>query len=332
MRNLVLGIAIIVLLTANTAAPAPQRMGNLIGWISWAPGPTILFEADNIYSVRGDGTGLRTLPRLEHPVWSPGGTQIAGDVGDPPGSIFIMNADGSDSHRIRAGGMFPAWSPSGDRIAATTRYRILVMNADGRSVRKVAALRFGQDSRRELDWSPDGSRVVFSHCLWSVPDGDFCAGRRAGVYTVSAARQLGKKRRVLNGTDCPDWAPAGRIAVGSRGGAIRTVAPNGSRLRVAIARPLNCSSWSPDGLLVAAETYRGLVLAKADGTARWRLHKLPPGNAEIEGPPAPVWSPDGKWIAVARLVQNSAEKISSRIYVINVRDGRARLIVRTPYR
>jgi Tol biopolymer transport system component len=332
MRALLLSVAVLVLITANTAAPAPQPMGNTIGWISWAPGPTILFEAYNIYSVRGDGTGLRKLPPLGHPVWAPGGTQIAGDVGDPPGSIFVMNADGSGSHRVRAGGMYPVWSPSGDRIAATTWYRILVMNADGRSLRKVAALPFGQDPRRELDWSPDGSRVVFSQCLRSVPDGDFCEGRRAGVFTVSADRQLGPKRRVLSGTDCPDWAPAGRIVVGSHGGAIRTVAPNGSRFRVAIARPFNCGSWSPDGRLVAAETYSGLVLAKADGSARWRLHKLPPGDADIEGPPAPVWSPDGKWIAVARLVQNSAYKISSRIYVINVRDGRARLILRTPYR
>jgi Tol biopolymer transport system component len=331
MRVVVLSVTILVLITANPAAPAPHRMGNIIGWISWAPGPTILFEADNLYSVRGDGTGLRMLPLLLHPVWAPGGTRIAGDVGDPPGSIFVMNADGTGFHRVRVGGMYPMWSPSGDRIAATTGYRILVMNADGRSVRKVAALRFGQDPRRELDWSPDGSRVVFSQCLRSVPDGDFCQGRRAGIFTVSADRQLGPKRKVLSGTDCPDWAPASRIAVGSRG-AIRTVEPNGSRPRVAIAQPFNWGSWSPDGRLVAAETYSGLVLAKADGSARWRLHKLPPGDVEIEGPPAPVWSPDGKWIAVSRMVQNSAEKISSRLYVIRVSDGRARLIVRTPYR
>jgi len=263
----------------------------------------------------------------------PNGTQIAADMGDFPGSIVVMNADGSGAHRLRTGGMYPVWSPSGNRIALTTTRRILVMNADGSAVRTIAALRWGQDFWRELDWSPDGSQVVFSQCLRYVPEGDLCSGdRREGTFTASANRTLGPKRMVATAAGCPDWAPGPRIAVAGRL-AVHTVEPDGSRAHVAIPRPRACGAWSPDGRLLAAETEGGLILAKADSSARWRVRRLPPPPFNLASPvaPAPAWSPDGKWIAVACTVGNPERGTSSRIYVIRVRDGRTRLIVRTPF-
>jgi Tol biopolymer transport system component len=328
---LVLGLALGA--TGPGAARPDVKVNGDIDWISWAPGSTILFDAfSGSYSVRPDGSGLRRIDG-QHPVWAPDASRIAVDVGDFPGSIVVMNGDGSGAHRIRKGGMYPVWSPSGDRIAATTTRRILTMNADGTAVRKVAALRWGQDFWRELDWSPDGSRVVFSRCLRFVPEGDLCSGdRREGTFTASADRTLGPTRKIATAAGCPDWAPGRRMAVAGRR-AVSIVAPDGSRAHVAVSRPRGCGAWSPDGRLVAVETSGALILAKADGSERWRLHKLPPPPFNLSSPvaPAPAWSPDGKWIAVACTVGNPTRGTSSRIYVIRVRDGRARVIVRTPF-
>jgi Tol biopolymer transport system component len=333
MRALIPLIMLAALTTATPAVPAPQRVQGDIAWITWAPGSTILFDAgDGAYSVRPDGSGLRRLAG-QHPVWAPDGDRIAVDVGDFPGSIAVMNADGSGAHRVRKGGMYPVWSPSGDRIAATTTRRILVMNRDGTAVRTIAALRWGQDFWRELDWSPDGSRVVFSQCIRYVREGDLCSGdRREGTFTASANRALGPKRKVATHAGCPDWAPGRRIAVAG-GRAVRTLWPDGSRTRVAVPRSRSCGAWSPDGRLVAVETEGALILARADGSARWRVRNLPPPPVNLASPvaPAPAWSPDGKWIAVACTVGNPKRGTSSRIYVIRVRDGRARVIVRTPF-
>lgn len=332
MRALIPLVMLAALATADGAAPTPQHVYGDIDWISWGPGPSILFDANGPYSVRPDGSGLHRLPPGAHAVWAPNGTRIAADVGDYPGSIVVMNGDGSGAHRARTPGMYPVWSPSGNRIAFTTGHRILVMNADGSGVRKIATLRWGQDPFRELDWSPAGSRVVFSQCLRFIREGDLCEGRRAGIFTASAEEALGPTRKVATGADCPDWAPSRRIAAGSLG-LIRTLEPDGSRPRVAIPRPEACGAWSPNGRLLAGATDGALVLAKADGSGRWRLRKLPPPPVDLASPvaPAPAWSADGKWIAVARTVGNPDRGTSSRIYVIRVRDGRARVIVRTPF-
>jgi Tol biopolymer transport system component len=85
-----------------------------------------------------------------NPSWSPDGSQVAfvsyrdyreaGPTrsGGPSGAIYVMNADGSNQHRLTHDGGdngAPAWSPDGKKIAFQRfrgrGYHIWVMNADG---------------------------------------------------------------------------------------------------------------------------------------------------------------------------------------------------------
>jgi Tol biopolymer transport system component len=140
----------------------------------WSPdGRTIYFGR---YLVRTDGSGARRLPYIPlTAVWSPDGRRIAFSLGLPVGSapvgrnheIYVMNADGSGSHRLthnRAYDGQPAWSPDGRKIAfLSTRTiggnsEIYVMNADGSGKRNLTR-HPAKDGRPS--WSPDGRRIAF---------------------------------------------------------------------------------------------------------------------------------------------------------------------------
>jgi Tol biopolymer transport system component len=132
---------------------------------------------DDIAVIRADGAGYRNLTRTPDanewgPVWSPNGRRIAysSDEGGVP-RIYVMDADGSDAHRLSDGwGEYPTWSPDGTRIAfavsmgGTTPfgdpdYDVFVMDADGTD---AINLTNSPDSNEGYPtWSPDGGWIAF---------------------------------------------------------------------------------------------------------------------------------------------------------------------------
>jgi len=84
-------------------------------WPSWSPdGSKIAFTSDRsgnrgIWVMNADGTSPTLLVENNSTTatWSPDGSWIAFDRG---GSLYIMNADGSNVQRVRSG-MFPFWGP-----------------------------------------------------------------------------------------------------------------------------------------------------------------------------------------------------------------------------
>jgi Tol biopolymer transport system component len=239
-------------------------------------------------------------------------------------SIYLMNAEGSDLRRVRAGvdrgsHLAPgAWSPDGKLIAFTdhrgyNQGEIQFMNSDGSGVQNLPA-------RGSFPtWSPDGGRLAFNRecdaqfggpCEQSDGTTKDC-GPECGIGVVS--RDGTGVRRLGNGIS-PDWGPDGRI-VFSDGTCnarpnsnypglqcpfpIWVMNPDGSgRIRLPVDEAIS-PTWSHDGRRIAYYTETGVFIANSDGTG---IVKVAP-----EGYVEPSWSPDGLWLALTRYVYESEE-------------------------
>lgn len=153
-------------------------------WVpAWAPDASrIAFASNrddggsaNLYVVDADGSNLERLTKHSAfdytPDWSPDGTRIAFMSNrDGPPEVYVMNADGTDVHRITrlekgpSALCCPDWSPDGERIAfqatpgdsinpAGPSFHIYTMNADGSELRSLGP---GGLPR----WSPDGQWIA----------------------------------------------------------------------------------------------------------------------------------------------------------------------------
>src|SRR5262249_675586 len=145
--------------------PAWSPDGTKIAWIhvedADADENTI---GSQVWIMNADGSNAHALTtdapiKDQLPGWSPDGTKIAYESGDPGlGGIWVMNADGSDPQQLSGcattdpspcaagtdGG--PAWSPDGQQIAFLhfpngdgTDRPIMIMNADGSNAHRLFA-------------------------------------------------------------------------------------------------------------------------------------------------------------------------------------------------
>lgn len=233
--------------------------------LAWSrDGTRLLFVArdDGIWAMDADGTNLVRVAAGRSPAWSPNGRRVAFTKYHGSSYIWVVNADGSNAHRLVKAPVSYAWEVDwnpviADRVAFSTGSyvsSIYVMNTNGSTARKLAPdLR---DSVVEPAWSPNGRRIAFSS-NWSMA--------KAEIYTVDAAGGAPvrlTKNRVFDGS--PSWSPDGRsIAF------VRSTGKGGT-----------CANCPPTRL-GPAEIY----LINADGTGLTRLTH----NGVGEGSPA--WQP-----------------------------------------
>jgi Tol biopolymer transport system component len=117
---------------------------------------------------------------LEHPAWSPDGSQIAfvgyHELGGS-WSIEVVNADGTERHVIRDPGRLRviglAWSPDGSQLAFSGEEwdqsqgrsieGVFVIDMDGSEPRQLTNIEGVQTVHDccSVAWSPDGSRIAF---------------------------------------------------------------------------------------------------------------------------------------------------------------------------
>jgi Tol biopolymer transport system component len=131
---------------------------------AWSPdGTVIAFNQGNALKVvRPDGTGERTLARNAAGSirWSPDGTKLAfaGVCCGPEQGVFVVNADGSDLHRVGTHDSRPSWSSDGARLVfdgpgapAGFYRRLFVVDADGTNLTAITTPAATSDG---ASWGP----------------------------------------------------------------------------------------------------------------------------------------------------------------------------------
>lgn len=210
-------------------------------------------------------------PVYDHsPVWSPDGTKIAFISNrDYLFTLYVMNADGSNSRRVGdlSEPSEPAWSPDGNKIAFSLGRRvtvgmdkptanIFVVNVDGSGLTQLT-----HDAGLNINpaWSPDGKQIAFTSNRASD------SKSRIWVMNADGSNQREIPNNNINtSSHYPnisfDWSPDGTKILfthyrACRDGlevAIYVMNVDGSNPRLLTDDPNSCGvysspRWSPDG-------------------------------------------------------------------------------------
>ncbi len=233
-----------------------------------------------------------------------------------------LEVDGADL----TGGLSPAWSPTGDRIAFLRGEGLWVRRLSNGEERRLADVAifspFTQAHVTTPSWSPDGREIAF------VGPG----------LKMSVARADGSGvRKLTSGLDrqvSPAWSPDGdRIAfISDRGDSfdVWSIRPDGTGTQRLTDHPEDetLPTWSPDGNRIAFIRETGREYGEA---LLWVMGRH--GGAEsIIGDDAhafsrPVWSPDGTRLVFA----SGRECLRWGLYVIDFKKA-AQMRITNPCR
>lgn len=254
----------------------------------WSPdGHWIAFTSsrkdnkNNLYLLRLNGGEAEPLTDLKGSVsnfeWSPDGRSIAYTMTDPKTEEEEKNDKGKNDFR---------WVEENVKMA-----RLFVIpvakNSDGkRESRKLTAENFNVS---DFDWSPDASRIVFSHTKspvandWTTSDVsivEVSSGRVAPFAVTTAAETSpvfsvdGKSIAILVSDNPPRWARSSAINVFSVAGGQPKV------LAASFDGQPNIAGWSADGKMIYFSE------AKGTGTQIYAIDVAASRISAIEKTPA----------------------------------------------
>lgn len=274
----VLALAVVVpaVAGATTGARANVRGGLSSPRAAAGPGTVVFFSyrdpAGSFYTESGAGGPLRLLLA---------GTNRAGDIA---GALYD---DGV------------VWAPDGKHflyllLAPPGQTQDQLWSSDLTGKTRVLLARGAQ---WPPSWSPDGRRIAFP------TNGD-------GIW-VAGANGRGARPRTSGLLDeQPRWSPDGHSiafigpGTGGCGRDLLAVRPSGGAPHRLAQRVASGASWSPNGKQIAYEGFASCLSAPGSdyptglyiSDRRGRHARLIDSCADG----APAWSPDGKWIVVAR--------------------------------
>ena len=207
----------------------------------------------------------------------------------PGSSPLPTPCAGSFGSRLRTSS-FAQWSANGAVVVFSHDAQLYAVVPDGSRLRHITDP--GTEQRQPLigsgetafSVSPDGERLVYATC---------------------------ESRRQVEGPGSGDWQNQQDLVVASLNGAYHR------RLTVSPAFE-SFPSWSPDGARVA---YVAIEPASSVGELSARLHVVQedganaralPGGFDFVVAQTPVWSPDGRWLAVTGVVNQRAWHAAGR--------------------
>ena len=311
LRSLLLVCALAAAAADIATASGVAVTNGKIAYISGAR------DAEGVRLINPDGSGSQLVVRpptapcpnprgclMSDLSWSPDGRKLTFSREDATASssivsLFTTDADGTDEHRLCDNCGEPAWSPDGRRLVVAAKSVLYTVGANGEDLHRLT--RRDDYSEGEADgspaWSPDGSRILFS---------------RGSLYTVRPNGFGLRRIRGTAGATAAAWLPDGHSIIFSvAGDKVFTVGSDGSRLALLLTTSgpddLDGAKWSPDGTRVVYAVDRRLGgdeggfaedvwVMRADGTGRLRVFHE---NCCIGYSATPIWSPDGKQIAIA---------------------------------
>ena len=205
-----------------------------------------------IFTIDLDSLGVTQVtpagsPFRSHPSWSPDGTRIAYVTTNEVRVIRLGETTETTIWRAPAGmyPTMPTWSPDGTRIAFVRApenvndiTRVFVINADGTGESEAITLR--SYPYLQIDWSPDGSTLLYSDQDPEQPSAVYTTPAAGGIVTrVASAPNRGYRNATylpdgrigFYAQEYPGGAPAGSWIVNADGTGLTQAAlplPTGS--------------------------------------------------------------------------------------------------------
>jgi TolB protein len=320
MKRLMLAaVALGLVGTATVAVPASATVKGENGKIAFRRFFNDDHSRGDIFTVGRNGTGVRRVTHTPggvgtEPDWSPNGRwivyMIAPDGDQDHARLAKIHPDGTGmtplSQTCAAGCFsdgFPAWSPSGTRIAfqrevgpaggEANLFLIDVMRADGSHVRRITQRGVSATRPRRFfdnapSWAPHGAGIAFER-----------QDNKTGLHAVFTIRLNGHGLHRVTpwGLDAsqPDYSPSG--------------------------------GWIMFRSHEGADTQGNVWLVHPDGTGRHPVTHSAPGVAKwLSG----SFSPDGRRIvsSKARIV-NGAQQHAD-VYVMNLDGTHMHNVTQTP--
>ena len=244
-----------------TTVPILQKSNGLIAFErTFFP---IIQETSGIYTVKPDLTDEKLFPGVPinsqagKPEWSPDGSRLAFQIFDHSSGlneIKVINSDGTglaklvDNVSERNRGI--TWSPNGSQIAyigsggpsEDTLYTIHIANADGSGSYRLPG---SPTSLWAVDWSPDGTKFVYSNA--------------EEIFVINTdgtgKQQLTTQQATQNGSTAdfdPRWSPDGTKILFTRylstiAGTTHLMNADGSNVRKLFNFEAYAPRWSPTG-------------------------------------------------------------------------------------
>ena len=255
-----------------------------------------------------DGEPMPVLPQDSGPAGAGANAPLPGTLvfqTSSGGAIYIMNGDGSGLRLLAAGGLDPALSPEGGRVAYTRWDEprgLYVAESDGQNQRRL----IGDNLIKNPTWSPTGEHVAFSVQLGGT-EVRTTTHPRFGSITASADPYWrlqvidaagGNRKGLADNMHSwnPGWGERG-IVYAAEDGLYVTDLGGEAWLFYPSSNLLRSPSWSPDGHHVVAtmqlHDHWEVVRLDADGSGLVRLSVSESGFSSV----SPTWAPDSSRIA-----------------------------------